>query len=264
MSHSSTAEGIEPCLVVVSAPTPKVRVLAFNRPEKRNALSQHLIQQFLDELLKASSEPEVRVIVVTGNETAFSAGADIKEIARMDGEGARRCRYLENLCHGMRSIKVPVIAAVEGMALGGGFEVALMCDMIFSSATAKFGFPEVNIGLIPGAGGTQRLTNAVGKFRAMKMILLGDHIRGDEASAFGLVASLSEPGTVLSHAIEVAARLSEQSSSAIALAKETISRADDLGRDDEFERSMYYFAFGTKDKVEGVSAFLEKRPPQWQ
>lgn len=260
---SDKSQTAAPLLVVVSTPTPGVQVLAFNRREKRNALSQELIRQFLEELSKSSTDPDVKAIVVTGNESTFSAGADITEIIRLDAEGARQCRYLENLCNGMRAVRVPVIAAVEGMALGGGFEVALMCDMIFSSTSAKFGFPEVKIGLIPGAGGTQRLTNAVGKFRAMKMILLGDHIGGEEASAFGLVANLSEPGTVLEHAIKCAAQLSTQSSTAVALAKESISRADDLGRDDEFERSLYYFAFGTKDKVEGTSAFLEKRPPRW-
>ncbi|SPO05160.1 probable enoyl-CoA hydratase precursor, mitochondrial [Cephalotrichum gorgonifer] len=256
-------QGPESRLVIATAPTAKVRVLALNRPAKRNALSQDLIQELLGELSKASADLDVRIIVITGGSSFFSAGADLTDIAALDGEGARKSRYLENLCDGLRSTRVPVLAAVEGMALGGGFELALMCDMILASRTAKFGFPEVKIGLIPGAGGTQRLTNAVGKYRAMEMILLGSPISAERADTLGLVTGLFEPGSVLEAALDLASRLSEQSSSAVALAKEAICRSDDLGRDDEFERSLYYAAFGTKDKVEGVSSFLEKRPPKW-
>ncbi|KAM5353425.1 hypothetical protein ACJ41O_000075 [Fusarium nematophilum] len=212
---SLTPHASDPELIVASTHADRVRVLAFNRPGKRNALSQVLIDRFLSELAIASRDARIGVIVVTGGKSFFSAGADIKDIAVLDAEAAMRCRYLEDLCNGMRSVRKPLIAAVEGIALGGGFEVALMvnrtlhgqwprntpCDLIFASRTALFGLPEVKIGLIPGAGGTQRLTNVVGKFK---------------------------------------------------------------GRDDDFERHLYYYAFGTRDKMEGVSAFLEKRPAKWE
>ncbi|KAK4143305.1 enoyl-CoA hydratase [Dichotomopilus funicola] len=250
-------------LVQRSTPHPGVAVLAFNRPEKRNALSQSLIDEFLSELATVSADHAIKAVILTGGPHFFSAGADINEISRLDFESARGCRYLEDLCNGMAAVRKPVIAAVEGMALGGGFEVALMCDLIFASEITKFGLPEVRIGLIPGAGGTQRLTNAVGKYQAMKMILFGATITGQEALSNGLVTELSPPGSVLDRAIKAAQQLASLSSSAVQLAKEAVCRSDKLGRDDEFERSLYYSAFGTAHKREGVSAFLEKRSPDW-
>ncbi|KAG9251350.1 ClpP/crotonase-like domain-containing protein [Emericellopsis atlantica] len=250
-------------LVLESTPADGVRVLAFNRPTKRNALSQDLIREFLDKLSVASVDANIKTIVITGSSSFFCAGADIKEISVLDAEAARQTRYLENLCQGLQNVRKPMIAAVEGMALGGGFEVALACDMIYASNTSKFGLPEVSIGLLPGAGGTQRLTNAVGKYKAMHMILLGSPSSAQEARAAGLVADTFEAGTVLDNVMHVAARLTSMSPTALSLAKEAICRSDNLGRDDEFERSLYYHAFGTADKREGVGAFLEKRAPSW-
>ncbi|CAF3531997.1 unnamed protein product [Fusarium graminearum] len=251
-------------LILPSNPADGVRVLALNRPSKRNALSQELITVFLEQLKTASQDDGVRVIVITGSSTFFCAGADIGEISRLDAEGARDCRYLSDLCTGMQAVRKPLIAAVEGMALGGGFELALMCDLIFAAHDSRFGLPEVSIGLIPGAGGTQRLTNAVGKFKAMQMILLGCPIQAEEAQSAGLVAQLYESGSVLDNVVkDTASTLAALSPTALGLAKEAICKSDDLGVDHEFERSLYYFAFGTKDKEEGVRAFLEKRKPEW-
>ncbi|CAF3502881.1 hypothetical protein SNK05_005906 [Fusarium graminearum] len=251
-------------LILPSNPADGVRVLALNRPSKRNALSQELITVFLEQLKTASQDDGVRVIVITGSSTFFCAGADIGEISRLDAEGARDCRYLSDLCTGMQAVRKPLIAAVEGMALGGGFELALMCDLIFAAHDSRFGLPEVSIGLIPGAGGTQRLTNAVGKFKAMQMILLGRPIQAEEAQSAGLVAQLYESGSVLDNVVkDTASTLAALSPTALGLAKEAICKSDDLGVDHEFERSLYYFAFGTKDKEEGVRAFLEKRKPEW-
>ncbi|KAF4465908.1 enoyl- hydratase [Fusarium albosuccineum] len=251
-------------LVIATTPAQGIRVLALNRPAKRNALSQTLITALLEHLRQASQDDGVRVIVLTGSQTFFCAGADISEISELDAEAARGRRYLADLCTGMRSVRKPVLAAVEGMALGGGFEVAMMCDLIFAASNSRFGLPEVTIGLLPGAGGTQRLTSAVGKFKAMQMILLGRPISAEEARSAGLVAELYESGTVLDKVLETASTLAALSPTALSLAKEAICRSDDLGCDHEFERSLYYFAFGTKDKEEGVKAFLEKRPPNWQ
>ncbi|RSL94088.1 hypothetical protein CDV31_014447 [Fusarium ambrosium] len=248
-------------LVIASTPVDGVRVLAFNRPTKRNALSQQLITVFLEQLQEASRDRGVRVIVVTGSKSFFCAGADISEISALDAEAARGHRYLEDLCTGMRSVRKPVIAAVEGMALGGGFEVALMCDLIFASRDSRFGLPEVTIGLIPGAGGTQRLTNAVGKF---KMILLGRPISADEARSAGLIADLYDSGSVLHNVLDTAKSLASLSPTALSFAKEAICKSDDLGCDHDFERSLYYAAFSTADKEEGVRAFLEKRTPEWK
>ncbi|KAM0397072.1 hypothetical protein ACHAQC_004605 [Fusarium culmorum] len=241
-------------LILPSTPADGVRVLALNRPSKRNALSQELITVFLEQLKTASQDDGVRVIVITGSSTFFCAGADIGEISRLDAEGARYCRYLSDLCTGMQAVRKPLIAAVEGMA----------CDLIFAAHDSRFGLPEVSIGLIPGAGGTQRLTNAVGKFKAMQMILLGRPIQAEEAQSAGLVAQLYESGSVLDNVVkDTASTLAALSPTALGLAKEAICKSDDLGVDHEFERSLYYFAFGTKDKEEGVRAFLEKRKPEW-
>ncbi|KAI9897973.1 hypothetical protein N3K66_006333 [Trichothecium roseum] len=250
-------------LVIASQPADGVKVLSLNRPTKRNALSQDLIGQLLKELASASTDDGVKAIIITGSTTFFCAGADIKEISELNSEGARRHRYLENLANGLDAVRKPLLAAVEGMALGGGFELAMACDMIFASNTSKFGLPEVSIGLIPGVGGTQRLTNAVGKYKAMHMILTGTPIPAVEAHAANLVSGLHEPGTVLEKTIETASKLASLSPTALSLAKEAVCRSDNLGRDDEFERSLYYFAFGTDDKREGVGAFLEKRAPVW-
>ncbi|RGP77177.1 enoyl- hydratase [Fusarium longipes] len=242
-------------LVLPSTPADGVRVLALNRPSKRNALSQELITVFLEQLRAASRDDGVRVIVITGSSTFFCAGADIGEISRLDAEAARDCRYLSDLCSGMQAVRKPLIAAVEGMA----------CDLIFAAHDSRFGLPEVTIGLIPGAGGTQRLTNAVGKFKAMQMILLGRPIPAEEARSAGLVAQLYECGRVLDNVVQdTASKLAALSPTALGLAKEAICKSDDLGVDHEFERSLYYFAFGTKDKEEGVKAFLEKRKPEWR
>ncbi|EWZ32737.1 enoyl-CoA hydratase [Fusarium oxysporum f. sp. lycopersici MN25] len=212
-------------LVLASTPADGVRVLALNRPSKRNALSQELITVFLEQLNTASRDDGVRVIVITSSSSFFCAGADIGEISRLDAEDARGCRYLADLCSGMQAVRKPLIAAVEGMALGGGFELALMCDLIFSADGSHFGLPEVKIGLIPGAGGTQRLTNAVGKYKAMQMILLGQPISAEEARSVGLVAQLYESGKVLEHVMkDHASTLAALSPTALGLAKEAICR----------------------------------------
>ncbi|KAL5333742.1 ClpP/crotonase-like domain-containing protein [Aspergillus crustosus] len=250
-------------LILVSIPLPVIQVLTLNRPTKRNALSQDLINELLHQLKVASDDQGISSVIITGAGNFFSAGADIKEIAQIDAEDAHRRRYLEDLCDGVRGFRKPLIVAVEGKALGGGFELALMADFIVATTRTEFGLPEVTIGLIPGAGGTQRLTSAVGKYRAMRIILLNESLSGTEASNLGLVSLLTEPGAALQGALGLARKLAEKSPSTLRLAKEAICRADELGQDEQFERSLYYTAFGTKDKREGVAAFLEKRNPVW-
>ncbi|KAG4257844.1 enoyl-CoA hydratase [Fusarium proliferatum] len=238
---------MEEQLVLASTPADGVRVLALNRPSKRNALSQELITVFLEQLNTASSDDGVRVIVITGSSSFFCGNVPCPT----------HTHY--------HMYSVPMGESTRhATGLGGGFELALMCDLVFSADGSRFGLPEVKIGLIPGAGGTQRLTNAVGKYKAMQMILLGQPISAEEARSVGLVAQLYESGKVLEHVVkDHASTLAALSPTALGLAKEAICRSDDLGADHEFERSLYYFAFGTGDKREGVKAFLEKRKPEW-
>ncbi|KAH8122116.1 putative enoyl-CoA hydratase [Trichoderma asperelloides] len=256
MSASTASPGK---LIQTSSLVEGVRVIAFNRPQKRNALSTELLTEFLAELSAASKDAAIKVIVLTGVGGFFSAGADLQDIAALDAAGARSCRYLENLCNGMAAVRKPLLAAVEGPALGGGFEVALMCDMIFASQTRTyFALPEVKRGLIPGAGGTQRLTAALGKFKAMRTILLGKPITAEEGLSHGLVCELFEDGAVLENTVKVAADLAANATEAMQLAKEAICRADSLGRDDEYERTLYYITMGTEEKIKGVNGFLRK------
>ncbi|PNY29400.1 Uncharacterized protein TCAP_00691, partial [Tolypocladium capitatum] len=245
-------------LVQATSPADGVRLITLNRPEKRNALSRQLIAEFLRQLSGASTDPGVRAIVITGNGPFFS-GADLNDIAVLDAAGARSCRYLEDLCSGMAAVRKPVLAAVNGPALGGGFEVALMCDLIVAAKSAYFALPETNRGLIPGAGGTQRLTAAVGKFRAMRTILLGRPMTAEEAMSCGLLCDLVEDGDMLPRAIDVATDLVGHGPEALQSAKEAICRADGLGRDDLLERHLYYATFGTEEKRRGVDEFLARR-----
>ncbi|OAA78411.1 enoyl-CoA hydratase/isomerase family protein [Akanthomyces lecanii RCEF 1005] len=242
-----------------STPTPGVRLICLNRPEKRNALSQPLIRSLLSELSNASADPNVFSIVLTGNGPFFCAGADLNDIAPLDEAGARASRYLENLCTGFASVKKPIIAAINGPALGGGFEIALMSDILISSQPAYFVLPETKIGLIPGAGGTQRLTAAIGKYRAMRSILLAQPMTAEEAMAAGLVTNVVSPDTLIPHCLEIASRFTAQNKQTMAFAKQAICRADDLCRDDRFERDLYYTAFGTDEKKRGVDDFLAAR-----
>ncbi|KZZ95480.1 Crotonase, core [Moelleriella libera RCEF 2490] len=252
MSYSS--------LVQATSPSEGVRLITLNRPEKRNAMSQVLLGQLLAELKTASDDPTVKAIVITGSGKFFSAGADLKDIAGLDAAGARACRYLEDLCDGMGAVRKPLLAAVNGPALGGGFEVALMCDLIFASKSAYFSLPETQKGLIPGAGGTQRLTAAVGKFRAMRTIVMGRPITAEEALSWGLVCDLAEDGDMLWRTIAAAKALAEEHGpEALLAAKEAVCRADGLCRDELFERNLYYTSFGTEEKRKGVDEFLAKR-----
>ncbi|TQV94177.1 enoyl-CoA hydratase/isomerase family protein [Cordyceps javanica] len=246
-------------LVLSSTPAAGVRLLCLNRPEKRNALSQPLIRSLLSALSNASADDHIFSIILTGNGPFFCAGADLNDIATLDEAGARASRYLEDLCKGFAAVKKPIIAAVNGPALGGGFEIALMSDFIVSAEPAYFVLPETKIGLIPGAGGTQRLTAAVGKYRAMRSILLAERMTAEEAMAASLVASVVNPDNLTQRCLEMASNFTAANRQTIEFAKQAICRADDLGRDDGFERDLYYTAFGTDEKKRGVDDFLTAR-----
>ncbi|ODA81118.1 hypothetical protein RJ55_04081 [Drechmeria coniospora] len=260
---NNTSESSSAALVQATSSVEGVRVITLSRPEKRNALSKELIVAFLVELARASADPNVKAVIITGQGSFFSAGADLNDIAALDSAGARSARYLEDLCSGMAAVRKPILAAVNGPALGGGFELALMvrqgCDLIIAAKSAYFALPETKRGLIPGAGGTQRLTATVGKYLAMRTILLARPITGPEALSCGLLCDLVDDDNLLTHATAVAAGLSGHGPEALAFAKEAICRADALGRDDLFERNLYYATFSTDEKRQGVDEFLASR-----
>ncbi len=241
-----------------------VALITFNRPKALNALNGEMISELNQALDGFEADDAVRAMVVTGSERAFAAGADVKEmqsktyvqVAKNDfiapWERISRCRK-------------PVIAAVAGYALGGGCEVAMMCDTIIAADTAKFGQPEITLGVIPGAGGTQRLTRAVGKAKAMDMVLTGRMMDADEAERSGLVSRVVPADKLLDTAIEAAETIAKMSAPAAAMAKEAVNRVFEMTLVEgvRFERRLFQSCFATADQKEGMAAFVEKRPAEF-
>ncbi len=239
-------------------------LVRLNRPKQLNALNGQVMDALCEALEELDRDESVRAIVVTGNERAFAAGADIGEMA-----GATPIEMLVTNRIGqwdrIRKITKPVIAAVNGWALGGGCELAMALDLIVAGEGAKFGQPEINIGVIPGAGGTQRLTRALGKSRAMAMILTGDPIGAREAHAAGLVALVTQDELVVDDALALAAKIATKSPIALRLAKEAVNAAFEMSLTDALahERRLFYLLFASDDQKEGMAAFLEKRDPDF-
>ncbi|PVH94971.1 ClpP/crotonase [Periconia macrospinosa] len=245
-----------------------VAVLELNRPLKRNALSQELIDELTGALRHLDRDSSVMAVVLTSVEgSPFCAGADLNELAKISTAEAYRIGWLKDLEEGFSSFRKPIIAAVRGFAFGGGFEVALMCDMIFASEDARFGFPEIKLGTLPGAGGTQRLTRAVGKQKAMEMILTGMPTTASDLERFGVVNRVIPlDQSVLDAAIKVAEVTAAFSAPAAQLAKQAIKAAETttLNAGLEIERALYYSSFSLADCEEGIGAFLQKRAPNFQ
>ncbi|GAB4479060.1 MAG: enoyl-CoA hydratase [Anaerolineales bacterium] len=243
----------------------RVGIVKLNRPQALNALNATLLRELMDALEAFDSEPEVGAMVITGNDRAFAAGADIKEMADTSALEMFQ-RDMIGQFDRIRRIRKPVIAAVSGWCLGGGCELAMSCDMIIASDTARFGQPEITIGVIPGAGGTQRLTRAVGKALAMEMILNNRALTAEEALQHGLVNQVVPTEEVLPVAIRLAAEIASRAPLAVRLAKEAINFADEsfLSNGLLHERRSFYFLFTSEDQKEGMKAFLEKRTPNWQ
>ena len=242
-----------------------VGLIRIDRPKALNALNSTLMTE-LNEALKAfDADDMVGAIVITGNERAFAAGADIKEMTEASAVDMLR-RDTISLYDGIRQIKKPVIAAVSGWCLGGGNELAMSCDMIVASESARFGQPEINIGVIPGAGGTQRLTRAVGKSIAMEMVLNNRTLSAEEALQYGLVNRVVPVEGYLDEALELASEIAARAPLAVQLGKEAVNHAFEsfLGDGLADERRAFYFLFATEDQKEGMQAFVEKRAAQWK
>jgi len=238
-----------------------IAVVQLDRPEVLNALSEELMDELVASLETLDDEPDIRCIVLTGSDKAFAAGADIKQ-SFIDATPASMLEQdLTTRWERVGKIRTPIIAAVSGYCLGGGCELAMTCDIIVASETAQFGQPEVNLGIIPGAGGTQRLTRAVGKFRAMDIILTGRRVKADEAKAIGLAAQVYPAATWLEDAKTLARAIAQMPPIAVRLATEAIDLAwnSTLDAGLEFERKAFYLLFSTEDKKEGVDAFVNKR-----
>ncbi|HAL55343.1 MAG TPA: enoyl-CoA hydratase [Bacteroidetes bacterium] len=239
-------------------------VIQFNRPEVLNALNTKLMEELVESLESIDQDDDVRCVIITGNEKAFAAGADIKEMADASAiEMLGRDQFAR--WDRIRRIKKPLIAAVSGFALGGGCELAMTCDIIIASETAKFGQPEINIGVIPGAGGTQRLTRAVGKAKAMEMVLTGKMISAEEARQWGLVNKVVPVEYYLQEARNLAEEIAGKPPLAVRLAKEAVLKSFDTTIEGglEFERRSFYLLFASDDQKEGMKAFVEKRRPDW-
>ena len=240
-----------------------VGLIRLNRPAALNALCDQLMTELGRQLLAFDADPAIGAIVLTGSEKAFAAGADIKEMRDRTYPEALLEDFLGAHWETVTKVKKPVIAAVAGFALGGGCELAMMCDLIIAADTAKFGQPEINIGIIPGAGGTQRLTRAVGKSKAMEMVLTGRMMDAAEAERANLVVRVVPAADLLDEALKLATKIAALSPVAVAVAKQAVNRAFEttLAEGVRAERALFLPLFGTPDQKEGMAAFVEKRKP---
>jgi enoyl-CoA hydratase/carnithine racemase len=251
-------------VVLTERPTEGVALIRINRPEARNALNMEVRRLIARHLAEMGEDEAVRCIVLTGNEKSFAAGADIKEMAGI-GTMEMIARGTHKLWRSIAACPKPVIAAVNGFALGGGCELAMTCDIIIAGESARFGQPEVKIGIIPGGGGTQRLTRAAGKYKAMRYILTGDLFSAQEAYAMGLVSEIVPDAEVEKRAVAMAQGIAELSPLAIQQAKEAVLRGMDAALETglALETKAIQLLFSSQDQKEGMAAFIEKRKPRF-
>jgi enoyl-CoA hydratase len=243
----------------------RVGIVQLNRPQALNALSRELMAEVMQALEAYDSDPEIGCLIITGNERAFAAGADIKQMVNASPADMLDNPFIDYWDR-LRRISKPVIAAISGFALGGGCELAMACDMIVASETAKFGQPEINLGVIPGAGGTQRMTRAVGKALAMEIVLNGRFLSADEALRYGLINRVFPVEVYLDEAIKLAAEIAARAPIALRMGKEAVNAAYEMSLQSGLahERRLFYLLFSTADQKEGMDAFINKRPAQWQ
>jgi enoyl-CoA hydratase len=248
-------------LIQVQTQAEKVGVITLNRPKQLNALNSELMVELGTALKAFDADPQIGCIILTGNEKAFAAGADIGAMATYTYADVYKNDYITSEWETLRSIRKPVIAAVAGFALGGGCEVAMMCDFIIAADNARFGQPEIKLGIIPGAGGTQRLPRAIGKAKAMDLALTGRMMNADEAERSGLVSRVVPLDKLMDEALSAALSICDYSQIAVMSAKESVNRAFESSLSDGimFERRMFHALFATEDQKEGMDAFVNKR-----
>lgn len=241
-------------------------VITLNRPDAMNALNSKLVAELSQALRCFEKDDEVGAVVITGNEKLFAAGADIKEMAGKTYMQAYKENFITDGWEEITKCRKPIIAAVAGYALGGGCELAMMCDMIIAGSNAKFGQPEITVGIIPGAGGTQRLVRAVGKAKAMEMCLTGRQMTAEEAEKVGLVSRIVEPDELLKEAVKVANKIADMSGPMAMMIKECVNKSFEvsLAEGVSFERRQFHSCFATEDQKEGMNAFIEKRQPNFK
>jgi len=250
-------------LIQVRTEADKVGIITLNRPKQLNALNSELMVEMGTALKLFDADPHIGCIILTGNEKAFAAGADIGAMATYSYADVYKNDYITRDWETLRSIRKPIIAAVSGFALGGGCEVAMMCDIIIAADNARFGQPEIKLGIIPGAGGTQRLPRAIGKAKAMDLALTGRMMDAQEAERAGLVSRVVPLDKLMDEALSAALSICDYSQIAVMSAKESINRAFESSLSDGvmFERRMFHALFATEDQKEGMDAFVNKRKP---
>lgn len=250
---------------IIARPEGRVGLVQLNRPKALNALSRGLMAELISQLEQFDADESIGAIVISGNEKAFAAGADIKDMA-----SATPVNMLDNPFIGywdrLRQITKPIIAAVSGFALGGGCELMMACDMVVASETAKIGQPEINLGIIPGAGGTQRLTRALGKPLAMEVVLNGRFLSAAEAYHYGLINRVVPVEVYLEEALKLAGEIADRAPVAVRLGKEAVNANFEMSLRDGIahERRLFYMLFSTEDQKEGMDAFINKRKPTWK
>ncbi len=251
--------------ILRASPRPGVLHLTLNRPEKCNALNVEMLGALAAALEAASTEPAVRCVVLSGDARAFCAGTDITEMVE-GGLAVLESEARDGAWNTIEGFPKPLVAAVVGFAYGGGHELAMLCDIVIAGENARFGQPEINIGILPGDGATQRIPRAVGKSLAMKLILSGEPIDAATALAAGLVAEVAPHEAALERALDLAAKIAEKSPVTLQLAKQAVLAAYEMGLSEGLkeERRILARAFATTDREEGMKAFLEKRPPNWK
>ncbi|MEB3068614.1 enoyl-CoA hydratase [[Mycobacterium] vasticus] len=242
----------------------RVGIITLNRPQALNALNSQVMNDVTTAAAELDADPSIGAIIITGNAKAFAAGADIKEMADLSFAQVFAADFFAAWSK-LAAVRTPTIAAVAGFALGGGCELAMMCDLLIAADTAKFGQPEIKLGVLPGMGGSQRLTRAIGKAKAMDLILTGRTIDAAEAERSGLVSRVVPADDLLAEAGKVAATIAGMSLSAARMAKEAVNRAFEstLAEGLLYERRLFHSAFATEDQTEGMAAFTEKRPPNF-
>ena len=243
-----------------------ISIIKLNRPDALNALNQQLLGELMDAFEAADANDSVRCIVLTGSDKAFAAGADIKEMSTMSFAEVNTVNLFADAANRISQIRKPVIAAVAGYALGGGCELAMACDFIIAADTAKFGQPEINLGVIAGMGGSQRLTLAVGKAKSMDMNLTGRFMDAEEAERSGLVSRVVPAKKLMEEAMGAAQKISEKSMIAVRTCKEAVNRSFELPLAEGLiaERRLFHALFATEDQREGMQAFMENRQPQFR